>query len=166
MNSVEQAAEDLVRRARVGDQNAMAMIASVAESAKGGNPKARNAYACIEAYIKSHPVGHDSSIFGYETNALKETVALANGPMLTNDRIHGFAAKIEDDEKAKLYLFGVVNFRHPEALDAMIAAYPAAQRQIEGGRNTAMARTIQAVRLPNSSLSAFSHMVGWEHGER
>jgi len=45
----------LVRRSRVGDENAMAMIYRVGQEARKGNPKAARAAAAIEAYAKANP---------------------------------------------------------------------------------------------------------------
>lgn len=54
--TVQGAAIDLVRRARVGDQNAVAMLIMVKKSAGMGSKRAKEALKVITEYIKSHPV--------------------------------------------------------------------------------------------------------------
>lgn len=54
--TLEQAAIELVLRARQGDQNAIGTIVAVRENAERGNPTSQQALSCIEKYAKSHPV--------------------------------------------------------------------------------------------------------------
>jgi hypothetical protein len=53
---LEDAAESLVKRARMGDQNAVAMIARVRENRLSVSAAAKS-YKLIEAYIARHPTG-------------------------------------------------------------------------------------------------------------
>ncbi len=46
----------LVHRARVGDQNAVAMIMMVRQSAKAGSARAKQTLRVIKEYIKNHPM--------------------------------------------------------------------------------------------------------------
>jgi hypothetical protein len=55
-----EAAGSLVRRARQGDQNAMAIIVMARQNAGTGNVQAKLAVACIKKYIETHPVGPTS----------------------------------------------------------------------------------------------------------
>jgi len=49
-------AQELVNRAREGDQNAMALIRRTSDSAGRGSRKAKNAYTMIMSYIREHPI--------------------------------------------------------------------------------------------------------------
>lgn len=53
---VSQHAAALVRRARAGDQNAMALIKKVGVMARSGSAKAKEAYAAIQKFIKHNPI--------------------------------------------------------------------------------------------------------------
>lgn len=53
--TVADGAMQLVERARQGDQNAIAMICSVRDNAKKGDPKARRGYQALKQYIEKHP---------------------------------------------------------------------------------------------------------------
>jgi hypothetical protein len=55
-----EAAGSLVRRARQGDQNAMAVIVMARENAQRGNVQAKLAVACIKKYIEANPAGPSS----------------------------------------------------------------------------------------------------------
>ncbi len=55
-----EAAGSLVRRARQGDQNAMAVIDMARQNAAQGNVQAKLAVGCIKKYIEAHPVGPTS----------------------------------------------------------------------------------------------------------
>jgi hypothetical protein len=56
IQAMKQGAEELVLRAREGDQNAMAMIASVAQNAKRGDKRAQMSVRLLQQYIQAHPV--------------------------------------------------------------------------------------------------------------
>ena len=62
--TIEDGARDLVRRARLGDQNAMAMIAAVAQNAETGDTRARRAKQALEAYIRQHPADDRDGLNG------------------------------------------------------------------------------------------------------
>src|SRR3984957_730083 len=70
----EEGATDLVLRARAGDQNAMAIIAQVRESAKNGNPTALKSLRLIKAYITDHPVDAVEQVFQGEADILRGDV--------------------------------------------------------------------------------------------
>lgn len=52
--------ENVVRRARLGDQNAIAMITEVRKSALAGVPKALEAFDRLQKYATQNPVGKGS----------------------------------------------------------------------------------------------------------
>jgi len=54
--TVQDGAGQLVERARMGDQNALALICQVRDNAKQGNPRAKLGYKALQVYIENHPV--------------------------------------------------------------------------------------------------------------
>lgn len=78
--TVEDGAAQLVERARQGDQNAIAMICTVRDSAKKGNPKARRGFAALERYIKANPPKNLPS-FGEELARNRECDAVCQEMM-------------------------------------------------------------------------------------
>ncbi len=166
-------AESLVRRARLGDQNAMGMISMVRQNA-GKNPRAKMAYVAIEKYLRLHPIGGASGMGSevqsaklakrYPRGLLQATANMANGPLLTDTRIREAADKLGGD-KGKLFLFACVNYRKPRKLQAMSATYPEGLAALQKGSAVGRARAIQKVRMPGTSFLEFSPAVGWELGE-
>jgi hypothetical protein len=55
LQAMKQGAEELVLRAREGDQNAMATIASIAQNAKQGSQRAQVSVRLLQQYIQAHP---------------------------------------------------------------------------------------------------------------
>ena len=166
----ELAIENLVRRARLGDQNAMAMIAMVRERADKGVVRARQAHAALLAYAQSHAfsglIGPDATMAGERLSpgALRASSSLANGPLLTRARILEIAATLGEDQ-AKALLFGCAHFREPKVLTTYGAQYPESQGAFQAGAAIGSARAIQMLRVPGASLGRFSPMVAWELGE-
>jgi len=66
MPTQEDGAKTLVERARCGDQNALGIIKLVGENARKGVPKAKTAFACIQAFINSNPTNKCNVGFGAE----------------------------------------------------------------------------------------------------
>jgi len=195
MPSVIEAAKEVVERARAGDQNAMAMIVAVRDSAIQGSEKAQRAQREILEYIRKHPmqvadtfahshVGDDAKqalayvskrgpviglvalfIIGSDSPdaMLNGSILLANGPALTNPRISAIGSAIEDDDERRLFYAGVCFKRIPPTL--LQQCIPEKRPIVNAGKCVGLARAIQEVRAPNSSLSKFSPVVGWEHGE-
>ena len=83
-------AENLVLRARQGDQNAMAMLIAVRKNAKDGVPKARAAMRAIKEYIEDHPPT-ESCQFGHEA---KREVATALAKHVENDNPTHYAMAV------------------------------------------------------------------------
>lgn len=54
--------ENLVERARLGDQNAVAIIAKARENARQGEPRASMAVKAMRAYIEHNPPGHKMAV--------------------------------------------------------------------------------------------------------
>ena len=54
--TVSDGAAQLVERARLGDQNALALICQVRENAKKGNPRAQEGFKALQLYVENNPV--------------------------------------------------------------------------------------------------------------
>jgi len=71
--AIKVGAENLVLRARQGDQNALAMLMAIRKNAKAKVPKALVAFKAVKEYIEDHPPTEDVR-FGYE---IKKNMSLA-----------------------------------------------------------------------------------------
>ncbi len=151
-------AGSVVRRARNGDQNAMALIALVRDNAKAGYPQAQAAFSLMERYIRQHPV-EGATMHGDVDGTYADAVALSHGPLLTNPRIGQVFSSFGAEEQ--LAMRQGMNL----AEDIAAVAHPVLGRAMRMGRILGEARRLQAVRQPNSSLSRFDARVGWELGE-
>lgn len=152
----------VVRRARNGDQNAMALISLVRENAVKGHENAKLSYSLMQEYITKNPA--DGPQVGYEhfrpqKKRLPErhpswakAVRLSYGPILSNPRIAGIADHFGAEGQSFLYGVSRPGIR-------------AANEAHHHGKVVGMARKLQAVRMPNSRISDYSPMVGWELGE-
>ena len=174
-------AGQLVNAARLGDQNAMAMIERVAASAKAGSTKAVAARLAIARYAKSHPAGpevagecgvmaarHEAE---HALMALLEAqqrgpvgevamaATLANGPDIKIDKVQSIAARIKDEYARAVFMKAVSS---PEGLaDVAIQQTSGALRKLaKAGKCLGLAIRIQRVRDPSFPLSSFSPQVG------
>jgi hypothetical protein len=169
-DSQKLAAENLVVRSRAGDQNAMAVIATVREQATKGNPRAKRSVAIISDYIKAHPISEQNP-FGVEnaqeSNVLfSACITLANGAPLSNARLQAMASSFGAEQDEKLFLYAVFNYKKDGIVGAAAKTLGAwGKKVVELGKNVGFARALQMVRLPGTALSPFSAEVGWEHGE-
>lgn len=187
--SLDDAAKDLVLRARDGDQNAMGLIAEVRAQARAGSARARASQAALMAYVRAHPV-QESDIgaearthvrkiaklgpmiayvsllrlpaFGPEA-ALAGAVTLANGPRLSGERVHDMGLLMDERDQRPFFL-GVTTCccdakRHASRLP------PRAACAVMAGQCVQIAFNLQRVRAPGTSISRFSPMAGWELGE-
>ena len=174
-------AGQLVNAARLGDQNAMAMIERVTASAKAGSAKAMAAKVAIARYVKAHPAGPEvagdcdaMTATHSAQHALMSMVeaqghgpvgevamaaSLANGPDIKIDKVQAIAARIKDDYARALFLKTVSS---PESLvDIAIQQTSGALRKLaKAGKCLGLAIRIQRVRDPSFPLSSFSPQVG------
>lgn len=164
------AAGSLVRRARLGDQNAMAILAETSANAKAGNSVAQSALACIQEYIQANPAGvafHGESNAATNTPKMWAHIWLANGPILSNDRIREFASSFgEDTPERQAFLQGLILFQDSDRLDVIGRRFDDLQRKIiDIGQMFGKARALQHVRSSKLRISDYYPMVGWELGE-
>lgn len=191
MNDLEVQAKSLVERARAGDQNAMGLLTMIARAAKKGNPKAKRSAVAILAYAKKNP----PTKFGAEKmipvglihalhteqgqrliNAVKRAVQytggaeaaaiiLANRVPLTQTRISYLASDFGSEDEAQIFTFGIMQPSAKASGPLKQKLAPMGNVCLEAGRCFGYARAIQLVRLPQTRVSRFNSMVGWELGE-
>lgn len=75
--SIKEGAAQLVERARLGDQNAMALMKQIGENAKKKQPRALKAYTELMRYIKANPVTKTMA-FGEEMTEESELDSIAH----------------------------------------------------------------------------------------
>lgn len=149
----------LIRRARAGDQNAMAMIAMIRKAADKGSVIAQVTSQMIRDYLAKNPVP-GASMGAESTDAdplYAKAVALSHGPLLTNTRIASMTEAL-DGRTRELFFQGMKWASHESAPKRGAASY-------EAGRVVGMARALQAVRMPSSPVSKQSRAAGAEMGE-
>jgi hypothetical protein len=150
----------LVRRARCGDQNAMAMITLIRDNAAAGVPLARTSHGLIMAYIRNNPVdgmtvGAD---FGGDIGADPVQVMgvrLALGPVLSDADVYAFC---RDMTPAECNAFVDGMYFRPMQGDPVLANANAI------GRAVTNARRLQAVRM-GGPIANFDPASAWELGE-
>jgi len=165
-------AEQLVVRARAGDQNAMAIISLSRQNADKGNPIAKAAVAVMQQYIADHPVTVDN--FGNEkidkpkvTPDTRGAVALANGMPLNRSRISPIFGCFGAEDN-QVFLQGVLKWQrdHDKAHEQLATRLNEMQKQIlRLGRTLGKARALQVVRLPHTPVKGYDSSVAWELGE-
>lgn len=164
-------AEAFCTRARLGDQNAMAMMAMVRDNAKRGNPEAVQSFQYMKDFVAKNPVVPGS--FSGEMCApcmnpdTHGAVQLANGPMLSNSRISKVVASFGEEDQ-QIILQGIRKWQsdHDEIHKKLSARLDSMQREIlKIGRTLGKARALQIVRSPNGPIAAYSPAAAWELGE-
>lgn len=167
------AAESLVKRARCGDQNAMAIISLVAQNAPK-SARAKSAYQYIRQYIDSHPLGAprfagESVSTGPSRPVHRIGVRLANSERLTNDRI-GHMVNVfggKRSKKRKLLTYGITKFGAESEIEELKKRLDSVEKALlDFGRAIGLARAIQLVRAPQTPIKVLSPKAAWELGER
>jgi len=170
---IDDAAESLVKRARYGDQNAMAIIDLVGKNAKKGVPAAVKARALIAAYIQRNPVvgaevettvpmlaSSHNGMHG-EASVKRAATHIADGAKVTHASIMGALSRFSTEPEKGAFLHGV---KHPAQITP--SEYGSKiELAHRAGRAMALAGKIQNVRRPGSRITAFDPVVGWELGE-
>ena len=176
-------AEQLVERARAGDQNAMAMIGEVRQNAEKGIKKAKRAFAMLHDYIKSHPILEGSSDHHYRAPKVNKQIVrklsdnigedaaisawtpgipdlylaalvVASGPVLKPERVTNIGSHFGDDTPR--FWFGFEKWNQPKT---------SKDSAVFTGQVVGLARTIQGVREGYLPVSRLCPMAGWELGE-
>lgn len=156
-------AENLVLRARQGDQNAMAMLIAVRKKARAGAPRAIAALRAIKIYIEDHPPT-ETCDFGYEAKKNVETalakhvehenplhyvsavltylphvrneraiVLIANGPLVCNNLLSAVSSSLGGPREEKQFKDGF-NGKPIPSDAAMIGSIFKKARELQAAR--------------------------------
>lgn len=148
----------VVRRARNGDQNAMAILALVRDNAKAGQLQAKVSLKLIEDYIRANPVG-TVGFAGDEKATNSAASILSLGPKLDAPAVTDLmnrACKTHGERDA--FAAGVRG-------DSAMFAHPALTRAHKMGVIVRDARAVQALKSPNVRISDVDSVIGWELGD-
>lgn len=166
------AAEALVKRARCGDQHAIAIISLVRTNANKNIPRAKQAFKYIQDYIANHPT--DDTLHGEEPSLSvpvrlvdNSATRFANGPNLdkhvVGNLIRTFGGK--RSRKRKLIIHGISNFGNETELTKLKQRLKGdEQALIHLGECIGRARAIQAIRK-GYPIAILSKTAAWELGE-
>lgn len=168
-NQQREAARALVKRARAGDQIAMAMLSQTKKKADAGSPVAAAALMHVKEYIHANPT---NGSFGNELSVSSRTdpnfwgsIWLANGPLLSDEMLRAFASNFSGEETAA-FMFGFKHHGSQLDLDSAHHGLDEDQRKVlDIGRMFGEARALQYVRMPGARISEYQPVVGWELGE-
>ncbi len=156
------AVASLVRRARNGDQNAMAIIAATRDQALNGNKQAEVSVRLMHAYINAHPQDEnrdaDMGAEHDENHAMAAPVELSHGPLLTNYVVQDMIAHLSDYEREAFY-HGMEGGPIAEGLPQRVNAAHGL------GRAVGIGRVIQASRMAHVPLGRVNSDIGWELDE-
>lgn len=144
-------AGQVVRRARLGEQNAMALIIACRENAEKGDERAKRACDAIARYIERNP--HGAGFHGEpgEDTIVWESEWLANGPLVTHAVLSDIVAGMTPDEE-NAFRRGFTGQDVPARLDPNVARI---------GGALSRARAVQAARL---GVLDFMPIAAWELG--
>lgn len=185
-NKVRQnAARDVVERARSGDQVAMGILAMVRDNAKKGDPKAQQSLRALEKYINKNPpnvIGTEASDITsphapqaaaalWRSDVNDETlvkalplvgfwsgaVALSHGPNLDGERLDTLSNAVTEENRPA-FKGGIIYWQKktPDLND---------ERGWLLGRIVGLARCLQLIRLPHVPIATFCPITAWELGE-
>lgn len=182
----QEAARDIVERARNHDQVAMGILAMVRDNAKQGNPVAQQSLRAIERYISKNPAADIGSEVSDITNphasgaliALWQkptsdtivdavprvgfwpaVVALSHGARLDNDKVNDIINHVDPDKR--LDFEG--GFRFWQAKEPPDASGD--RNSWIMGRAVGLARVLQRIQFPSTPLSILCPATAWELGE-
>jgi hypothetical protein len=189
LQTIRAASESLVRRARIGDQNAMATIRCIAEESEKGSERAQTSRRAIENYIAKYPADSPQLVPGTlvtrELASLPEddteayaahlttiapgapdvevaTLAIANGPVLTPARLERIAAQFSDDERPTFEV-GFNSACRDHEMRALVTACPQDLRRVLFvGHATGRAQALQGARRGKIHLGRLDPILGAE----
>lgn len=164
---LERTVADLVERARLGDQNALAILIQSRARADAGDEKAKRAVRAVKRFVAKHPPG-ESVYFGSETALVavspedwlakaKHHAALAPIPQAVIFIADGrFGSEIipDDPVEREAFAHGLAGPLLPDVKDEVSAAYRL-------GGLVKKARLLRAVR---AGRAFFSKGAAWELG--
>jgi len=165
------AVRDVVLRARVGDQNAIATIVECRKAA----PHSRQAQRMVKLlglFIKNNPVG--KTTIGNEAVTQRQLTTSIQKALTAPSAMHygvAVVALVPSSRTNPVILLANGPELDEEHFNMILAALPEDQRAtvVDGtcklGYTIAQARRIQAVRNGSAPVSSISQMAGYELGE-
>lgn len=178
------AAEDLVDRARAGDQNAMGTIAMVRQRAKEGIPRAQKAFKALMKYAKATK---PDSPFGNEENRSQHRVARSLSEAITEANPSRYvSALVGFTSTLSINTAGITLANGPpidnSRIRSLASAFPDGETEQfklglknwkrvpkdadhpahRIGRCIGFARALQTARLPDTPIGPISARAGWE----
>ncbi len=152
------AAFSLVRRARNGDQNAMAIMAAVRDRANQGDKQAEMSFRLMMGYIKNNPTDRNADMGAEDSMAIEAAVQLSHGNTLTGDRIGQLLRNLSPSERKA--------FNHGMKGGALNGSHPARiQTAYTLGKAVGAAKVFQGLRMKNVPNSAVNANIAWELGD-
>lgn len=175
MNNVSEkkmqlAVRDIVLRARVHDQNAIATIVENKIRAHQGIPQARKMRGLLERYVQNNPVnkpsiGNDAIVQRQLTTSLQTAITAPS----TLHYATAVAALVPSSKSNPIILLANGPELDDTRVNSIIMSLPETERQgfptSKLGYCVAQARRIQSVREGHAPISSISRMAGWELGE-
>lgn len=184
--TVEEGARELVDRARLGDQNATAMLVRVRANAMKGVKRAQQAYTAALAHAKGQaPARSPSKVGADPLKQIKRAAPqvktpsqylmlvgalpfcpeapgaeiLSRGPVLGKDVLTFIGSTFGSDGEKRAYEYGVMSTTEGFRR-AFAGAKPPFRRALQTGRVVGLASRVQAARAGN--IAAISKKAAWE----
>lgn len=158
---IQEMARNVVERARAGDQVAMGLIVGVRENAAKGDPRAIASRKAILSYIDKHPVSSMGAEAPYDlVMGTKALHCLWKVPAAGFDEMFVKASPFVTVWQAVMAVVHRGNLTSGAPLVTVT--------NVEGSRLASIVREacgIRRLRNRNVPLSAYSPIIGWEHGE-
>lgn len=162
----------VAKRARLGDQNAMGIIAELRRS---DNAVARYSLKCIIDWLQANPIAADGTFTFSAESILKAKLGpdpypgimrLANGPAITNNRVRAMSNTYggRQARRRKAFQMGVEAGAEPTYQDIMDKLDAMEKKLFQIGQCVGAAAAIQQVRA-GAPISTMSQRAAWELGE-
>ncbi len=175
MNNVSEkkmqlAVRDVVLRARVGDQNAIATIVETRKAA-ARSPQAQRMVALLQLFIKNNPATGRLNV-GNEAIVQRQLVTTTQTALAAPSPLHygaSVAALIPGAKGNPIIVLANGPELDDTRVNMIIQAMPEPERAgfstSKIGYCVMQARRIQSVRSGHAPISSISKMAGWELGE-
>ncbi len=163
------AVRDVVLRARVGDQNAIATIVETKKAALR-SPQAKRMVMLLTQFIKNNPVG--KAVFGNEVVTQRQLATTLQNNITAPSVMHyavAVTALVPSSKNNPVLVLANGPELDNERIDMIIRALPESERDSfrtsKLGQCVMNARRIQGIRNGTLPISNISKMAGFEFGE-
>ena len=183
----EQGGIELVERARLGDQNATAMLVQIRKNAEKGVERAKRAFEAALAHArgKAPPAKRPAQVGADPLRSMKRAAPrvknaqqylavvsaaplapslpaaelLSRGPAIGADVLSLIGSTFGSEPEKKAYEYGVIGPRQG-VQQALVKSAPPYRRALMTGHIVGLARRMQAARTGN--IAAISRKAAWE----